>query len=39
MSKLCLAVLLLIVVAGAIGCAAPSGSREFIPGAGWVHND
>jgi hypothetical protein len=39
MSKVFLAVLLALVVAGVIGCAAPSGSREYIPGSGWVHND
>jgi hypothetical protein len=38
MSKLCLLLLLaLVMVAG--GCANHSGSREFVPGKGWVPND
>jgi hypothetical protein len=39
MSKLRLAVLLLLVVAGVAGCQTSSGSREYIPGHGWVPND
>jgi hypothetical protein len=36
MSKLCL-ILLAIVMMAAAGCASkPSGSREYIPGKGWV---
>jgi hypothetical protein len=38
MSKLCL-LLILVVVLVAAGCATHSGSREFIPGKGWVPND
>jgi len=39
MSKLCL-LLLLTVALLAAGCAAQhSGSREYIPGKGWVPND
>jgi len=38
MSKLCLALLLaLSLIAG--GCASHSGSREYLPGKGWVPND
>jgi len=35
-------VLLLVsaaLVVGAVGCQSPSGSREYIPGKGWVPND
>jgi hypothetical protein len=39
MSKLCL-LLLLAGILVAAGCASPpSGSREYIPGRGWVPND
>jgi len=39
MSKLCLLFLLAALVLAA-GCASkPSGSREYIPGKGWVPND
>ncbi len=39
MSKLCL-LLLLAAALVAAGCASEhSGSREFIPGKGWVPND
>jgi hypothetical protein len=38
MSKICMAVLLALMVITA-GCKSSSGSREFIPGKGWVTND
>ena len=38
MSKLCL-LLLLVATLVAAGCATHSGSREYIPGKGWVPND
>jgi hypothetical protein len=38
MSKLCLLLLLATLLAVA-GCASHSGSREYIPGKGWVPND
>jgi len=39
MSKLCLVLLLTMILLGA-GCANPSsGSRDYIPGKGWVPND
>jgi hypothetical protein len=40
MSKLILLFLLVAaLVAGATGCKTHSGSREFVPGKGWVPND
>jgi hypothetical protein len=38
MSKLCL-LLLLVALLGAAGCSTSSGSREYIPGKGWMPND
>jgi len=38
MSKLCL-LLVLAAMLVAAGCATQSGSREYIPGKGWVPND
>jgi hypothetical protein len=38
MSKLVLLLVLLMTLLGA-GCANHSGSREYIPGKGWVPND
>jgi hypothetical protein len=38
MSKFALLLVLIVALVGA-GCASPSGSREFIPGKGWVPND
>jgi hypothetical protein len=39
MSKLCL-LLILVAALVAAGCASPSsGSRDYIPGKGWVPND
>jgi len=38
MSKLWLLLLLAVLLAAA-GCASHSGSREYIPGKGWVPND
>ncbi len=34
-----LLLLLVAVVLVSAGCRSPSGSREFIPGKGWVPND
>jgi hypothetical protein len=40
MSKLCLLLVLAgLLVAIGTGCKTSSGSREFIPGKGWVPND
>jgi predicted small secreted protein len=38
MSKLCLLLLLVALLVSA-GCSTSSGSREYIPGKGWVPND
>jgi len=38
MSKLCL-LLLLVLALLAAGCSTPSGSREYVPGKGWILND
>jgi len=40
MSKVCLLLLLLVCLSAASGCATKSsGSRDYIPGKGWVPND
>ena len=39
MKNLCALILLAVVVFGINGCKSSSGSREFIPGKGWIHND
>ncbi len=40
MSKLCLLLLLAALLTIVAGCESPhSGSRDFIPGKGWVPND
>jgi hypothetical protein len=39
MSKLCQLLLLLLALAVFTGCASHSGSREYVPGKGWIHND
>jgi hypothetical protein len=40
MSKLCLLLLLVgLLFAVGTGCSTPSGSRDYIPGKGWVPND
>jgi hypothetical protein len=39
MSKLCLLLVLAVVLVAASGCHTSSGSRDFIPGKGWVPND
>jgi len=40
MSKLCLVLLVVALVFGAgVGCKSSSGSRDYIPGKGWVPND
>jgi len=36
MAKFILLVLLLMTMAAALGCKTNPGSREFIPGKGWV---
>ena len=36
---LLLVLLAVVVVLGTTGCCNHSGSREFIPGKGWVPND
>jgi predicted component of type VI protein secretion system len=38
MSKLCL-LLALVALLVATGCSTSSGSRDYIPGKGWVPND
>ena len=39
MTKICVLILLLGVLVVGVGCKSHSGSREFIPGEGWVPND
>jgi hypothetical protein len=40
MKKLCALLLLLALVGGLVGCKSThSGSREFVPGKGWIHTD
>jgi hypothetical protein len=39
MKKLIALILLVTVAAAFTGCKSSSGSREFIPGKGWIHND
>ncbi len=40
MKKLCALILLAVIALGITGCkSSHSGSREFIPGKGWIHND
>jgi hypothetical protein len=39
MSKLCILLILLAVLFVGAGCKSHSGSREYIPGQGWVPND
>lgn len=39
MSKICLTLLLLAALIIGAGCKTHSGSREYIPGKGWVPND
>lgn len=40
MSKLCLILVLAAALLAVAGCASPSsGSRDYIPGKGWVPND
>ncbi len=31
--------LLVVTLIAAAGCSTPSGSREYVPGKGWVPND
>ncbi|EEF59785.1 hypothetical protein Cflav_PD2792 [Pedosphaera parvula Ellin514] len=38
MSKIYLILLMAIALAFASGCKTDSGSREFVPGKGWVPN-
>jgi len=39
MSKLCALLFLLTALLVGAGCKTHSGSREFVPGKGWVPND
>jgi hypothetical protein len=39
MKKLCAWLLLAVLVLGVAGCKTSSGSRDYIPGKGWIHND
>jgi len=39
MAKICLFVCALAMALMAAGCSSSSGSREFIPGKGWIEND
>ena len=39
MSKLCVLIVLLAMLVIGAGCKTHSGSREYIPGEGWVPND
>ena len=39
MAKICMLLLLLATLVAASGCKSHSGSREYIPGKGWVPND
>jgi len=39
MKTLCAWVLLTVLVFGVAGCKTSSGSRDYIPGKGWVPND
>lgn len=39
MTKICVLILLLAALVVGVGCKTHSGSRDFIPGKGWVPND
>jgi hypothetical protein len=39
MKKICAWLLLVVLVFGVAGCKSSSGSRDYIPGKGWVPND
>lgn len=39
MKKFCTWMLLVLVLAAVAGCKTHSGSREYIPGKGWIHTD
>jgi hypothetical protein len=39
MSKLCLLLAIVALLLVANGCSTSSGSREYVPGKGWVPND
>ena len=39
MSKLCIMLILLAALVVGAGCKSSSGSKEYIPGKGWVPND
>jgi hypothetical protein len=40
MKKLCVLFLLVVVACAVTGCkSSHSGSREFVPGKGWIHTD
>jgi hypothetical protein len=39
MKRFLFAAMLAAIVAGAMGCQSHSGSREYVPGKGWILND
>ena len=39
MKKICTLILLAVVLVAVAGCKTHSGSRDYIPGKGWVPND
>jgi len=39
MKKICVWLLSAVLLAGVVGCKSSSGSRDYIPGKGWVPND
>jgi hypothetical protein len=39
MKKICTLILLTVVLVAVAGCKSHSGSRDYIPGKGWVPND
>jgi hypothetical protein len=39
MAKFCMLLILIATVLVIAGCSTHSGSREFVPGKGWVPND
>lgn len=39
MTRMLVLLLFVAVLVAAVGCKSSSGSRDFIPGKGWVPND
>lgn len=39
MKQIMMLAILAVLLAATVGCKSSSGSREFIPGRGWVPND